>query len=72
MPKIHPREHPVLAATSELRSLVAKWMGKNPDLTTFELLQVVNGVLYSEMSGILKYAIREERHGDTNKPGGWA
>lgn len=69
LPKIHSREREVEKAEMDLRSRLLEWM-KEHDLTTYEHLRVVNQVLSGEIAGTLKYAIREERHGNTDTPGG--
>lgn len=71
MPKLHEREAVVREAKLKLSEAVQEW-GKGHDLTQFEYLQVVQGVLGDEILGACKYAIRVERHGDPNKPGGLA
>jgi len=66
--KIHPREEIVKQAQIELGDVVLKTMKK---LTTAEFLQVINTEFSNRIGGIAKYWIRDERHGDQNKPGGW-
>jgi hypothetical protein len=71
--KIHPREALVRQAESDLSEAVHRAMEKNATaLTTIETLAVLNRVLSDCIARILKYEIREERHGDPNKPGGLA
>ncbi len=77
MPRMHPREIVVRKAESELHSLIAKWasdLEKNEesDLTVWEYIQVVQSVLSSTILNLAKIQIRIERHGDPNKPGGFA
>jgi hypothetical protein len=70
MPAIHPREKNVKKAEQLLLDAIAAM--NDLELTTVERLKVVNEVLCGEVSGILKCEIRYERHGNTDKPGGWA
>lgn len=67
--KIHPREKIVNAAEAAVRLAIAS---ATRELTTAETLRVVCSILSSEIGGIAKYSIREERHGDVDKPGGRA
>jgi hypothetical protein len=67
MPRIHPREAMVLAAEIRLRAAVTNELH---GLTTAERLRVLAAVLGDTVGSIAKYAIREERHGDQDKPGG--
>jgi hypothetical protein len=70
LPKIHPRERLVTEAEQQLRTAI---IGLNKiGLTTGEFLQVITNVMSGEISSIAKYAIRNERHGNLDKPGGWA
>ncbi len=69
MPRVHEREKLVKAAELKLGGMVADACG---DLTTAESLRVLVNVLGDGVGRIAKYAIRQERHGDTDKPGGWA
>jgi hypothetical protein len=67
--KIHSRERSVTLAECDLsRALTDVW--KKYDLTSAEMLRVVAQVLGGHISSHAKYEIREERHGDINKPGG--
>jgi hypothetical protein len=43
---------------------------RDHDLTTAELFSILGGTLGDQIAGIAKYLIREERHGDQDKPGG--
>jgi hypothetical protein len=70
MVRLHPRERPVMEATADLRHRVAEWLDAHPDLTIVETLKVLASVFHDETQGILKYAIRIERHGDADKEGG--
>lgn len=66
LPRRHSRVQVVRAAESRLRG-VAVELAEN--LTTSEYLQVLITVLGDEIGAIAKYAIREDRHGDPDKPG---
>jgi hypothetical protein len=68
MPKQHPREVLVQEAELNLREAILK---VTKDLTEAESLRVVNSVMSSHIGSVAKYAIREERHGNTETPGGW-
>lgn len=64
-PRIHPRER----VTQQAKSKFTKFMmalDDEFDLTAVETLQMLN----SYMSTELKYALRVERHGDSNKAAG--
>lgn len=68
-PKIHPRS----VVVNDARLALTKAIGEcTALLTTAETIQVVTTVMSNELLGIAKYAIREERHGNTDKPGDWA
>lgn len=67
--KIHRREARVKKAEFELRDAVSAVVEKH-DLTEAESLRVVNTALSEWIASVAKYAIREERHGTTDKPGG--
>jgi hypothetical protein len=67
--KVHPREEQVRAAVTALRSAVS-YIWKSQALTDAEMLSVVTTVLSEQVLSYAKYAIRYERHGDTDKPGG--
>lgn len=68
LPREHPREQIVRDAecklgmylVDEIRSL----------LTNAEYMRVVVSVLGDSLSRLARYAIRHERHGDLDKPGG--
>lgn len=72
LPKIHEREVLCRKAESELRSAVIGVTTSETcqKLTTLELLQVMQTVFNSDLQNVLKYAIRFERHGNTDTPGG--
>ena len=67
LPKIHPRERLVTEAENELRRAYIEALSK---LSTAECIQVINNVAHSEIALIIRQAIRMERHGDPDKPGG--
>ncbi len=67
--KIHPREEKVRAAENDLRKAISDARAKY-DLTAFEELRIATQVFADVAGSIAKYGIREERHGDPNKPGG--
>lgn len=67
MPRIHPRALPVQGAHLELTGEALR-IRRERDLTDVEYLQW----LASEQQSVLKYMLREERHGDPEKPAGWA
>ncbi len=69
MAKLHSREKAVMSAESKLRSALVD-LEKEFDLTRFELIQVIQSVAGEYILSICKYAIRRERHGSTDKPGG--
>lgn len=70
LPRIHHREKLVREAESRLRGAIVDAGIHKLDLSEAEYLQVVSTVLHEQLSTTLKYAIRRERHGDTDKPGG--
>lgn len=65
----HPREAIVRAAEAKIRAV---FMEALDDLTDAEQIRVVSGAAHEWLGVIAKYAIREERHGDHNTPGGLA
>lgn len=67
--KIHPREALVREAENKIRLVYVEAL---KGLTTCEAISVVNHMAFTEIGGMMKFAIREERHGDTDKPGGLA
>jgi hypothetical protein len=67
MSRMHEREALVRAAETKLRTALAE---ATEGLTEYESLRVVNGCASDYIGGIAKYGIREERHGNVNKPGG--
>ena len=68
--KIHPREALVNESEKDLRELLHDIQFKR-DLTDGEYFRVLC-VAFAEVGVWAKYKIREERHGDSNKPGGLA
>lgn len=69
--KRHPREQYVREARGELQKSLLKWL-EFFDLTTAEEVMVLTTVMSGLITGTMKYAIREERHGDANVTGGVA
>lgn len=69
--KIHPREKKCTAAESELRGVILG-LDQKHKLTQAELIQVLTHVFSDEILSMMKYAIRQERHGNTDTPGGLA
>ena len=67
--QIHPRERIVSAAEFKIRTAVLE---ATRELTSLERLSVVTQVLSDITSTICKYQIRQERHGNTDEPGGIA
>ena len=65
LPRIHEREMPVQIAESEIHLACLK-MREKYGLTDVEWLQILNHMAASCM----KYMLREERHGDMDKPAG--
>lgn len=64
--KMHPR---AVIVEARKRALLLAVIDATADLTSAESLQLVTSVMSDHILGIAKYAIREERHGDQNKPG---
>lgn len=69
MPSIHPREKLVNKAEREIENTISNILEKH-DLTVAEELRVLAAVLGNRIGMTAKFMIREERHGDTDKPGG--
>lgn len=67
--KIHEREQKVLVACAQVQR---DYLLAVKDLTTAEELRVIATVFGDILGSIAKYAIRQERHGSTDKPGGVA
>lgn len=71
---MHEREELVSKARLGLMTALLDWQ-RSPEveqLTAAELLAIVVEQTQSTLGTILKYQIREERHGNTDTPGGWA
>lgn len=65
--KRHPRSVPVAEASAQFQLLVAEFLGNHEDLTSVEILQMLN----AEIATSLKYALRKERHNCTDYPAEW-
>lgn len=73
MPQRHPRVLLVSEAESALMDRVLKWRRKDASkLTTWEIASVLASVLAGQLSGLSKYEIRHERHGNYDTPGDWS
>lgn len=70
MSKIHPREARCNTAERILREAVRQIY--DLDLTQWEHMLIINRVLSDEIAGVTKFAIRYDRHGNTEDPGGLA
>lgn len=69
--KMHQRERLVQKAMTSLTKKVTEWLTQlDEELTTFEELQILTSVLSNTVLSTIKYAIRDERHGDFDKEGG--
>lgn len=64
---IHPRVIVVRQASIEIAQAVTNAMQKH-ELTYAEAFSILG----EQISGLAKFAIRQERHGDTDTPGGEA
>jgi hypothetical protein len=67
--KIHPREQRVREAQNDVSTYLSLVKREN-ELTEAEMLRVVNNVCHEWVGGVAKYWIREERHGNSDTPGG--
>lgn len=67
--RIHQRESLVRDVKNKLSQAFLDTF-KGAELTNAEELKIVNEVSSDWIGSILKYQIREERHGDTDTPGG--
>lgn len=67
LPQIHPREKLVAQAGNKISQAIDD-IDEEFGLTTVELLQILIGY----QATTLKYALRMERHGNTDTPAGWA
>ena len=71
LPRIHPRESICKKRQHELEKVIGEWRRETAKtLTTAELLSTIAQVLHEELCWTLRTAIRIERHGDADKPGG--
>jgi len=71
LPKMHPREEIVREAKRKLDKLIHDWRREPAcDLTVAEELKIVMWVSSDYIQSVLRSAIRIERHGDSDKPGG--
>lgn len=69
---MHPREKIVNAAELSLLDTIIDWR-RTPEaqqLTLWELVRILTTVLNNQLAIAAKYAIRQERHGNEDKPGG--
>jgi hypothetical protein len=69
--RIHPREATVRSAENELREEIHRVIEKH-ELTEAEALRMVNAVCSGWIGWVARYAVRQERHGNTDTPGGLA
>jgi hypothetical protein len=69
LPRIHEREQIVKDAERAIARAIDEAV---KGLTTAEGLRAVNTACADWIGGIARYAIRIERHGDAEKPGGVA
>jgi hypothetical protein len=69
MPRLHKREKLIRDAESELRRAVME-VDEKYNLTQFEYIQLLHVILGEAILTVCKYGIRQERHGDTETPGG--
>lgn len=73
MPKLHDREQAVIDAERALHSCLMEWKKSHGyGLTFAEMVRVISYEMGMNISTAAKYAIRVERHGDHNEPGGLA
>jgi hypothetical protein len=70
--RMHKREQLVQDAEIALMDAINEWYRSDAvaKLTEWELVSLLSSQLSNRLGGIAKYAIRDERHGDRNKPGG--
>lgn len=69
MSTLHPREENVRRAEIAIDKAVSEIIGREK-LTTAETIRVLVHTLGDRLASIAKFAIRLERHGDADKPGG--
>lgn len=67
--KIHPREPLVNEVEAKILATIHRETAR---LTEAESLRVVNKACSGWIASVAKYAIRLERHGDADQPGGLA
>ncbi len=67
--KLHPRRNLVIEAKANADSALYDILS---ELTPWEEVQVRTSLFADFMHSKAKYGIREERHGDLDKPGGEA
>lgn len=71
--KLHEREKLTREASASLKESMIAWAKQYSERLTFaEEIKIVTSELSDWILGMTKYAIRDERHGDTSKPGGLA
>lgn len=68
-PRRHPRELIVEKAVRDLKEQLCNVI-REAELTEGEQLRVCTEVYSNWVGGMAKYIIRDERHGNTSKPGG--
>ena len=68
--RLHKREELVTVAAADLDRVIFEWGKRHPELTAAEYIKVVLGTSNDKVQGLLKLEIRQERHGNTDKPGG--
>lgn len=70
--RLHKREALIQDANVALMDALIEWRRSEAaqKLTEWELVSLMSHELSSYISGVAKYAIRLERHGDRDKPGG--
>jgi len=71
LPRIHPRVRICQEARQAISEAITKAV-KEHELTTAEEISVINAACSSHIGHIAKYAIRHERHGNEDRPGGFA
>lgn len=71
MPRLHPREKMVREAQTQLMQNLLD-LQRNFELTDGEWVSIIAGELGDTLTRWAKYAIREERHGRADRPGGLA
>jgi hypothetical protein len=69
LPRIHPREAAVKTTERNIGAAIDEAV---KGLTAAEAVRAVNEAFGSWLGGLARSWIRQERHGDTDKPGGAA